>query len=86
VGIPNGVPIKVLRKTSRYANGNTQVLEGKGKFVNRRTKTASKDYDKFFIYVPAEVARDGTFPFKPQDVLIIRIDTAKKRLVVEKAR
>jgi hypothetical protein len=60
------------------------VLEAKGKFLNRKTKTARKDYDKFFIYVPAEVARDNTFPFKPQDVVIVRIDKTKKRLVIEK--
>lgn len=62
------------------------MIEGKGKFLNRRTKTASKDYDKFFIYVPAEVARDGTFPFKPQEAVIIRIDKEKKRLLIEKAK
>jgi hypothetical protein len=61
------------------------VLEGKGKFMNRKTKTASKDYDKFFIYVPAEVARDSTFPFKPQDAVMVRIEKGKKRLLIEKA-
>jgi hypothetical protein len=60
------------------------VLEGKGKFLNRKTKTASKDYDKFFFYVPAEVARDGTFPFKPHDPVIVKIDVVKKRIVIEK--
>lgn len=62
------------------------VIEGKGKFLNRKTKTASRDYDKFFIYVPAEVARDGTFPFKPQDALVIRIDKEKKRLLIERLK
>lgn len=62
------------------------VLEGKGKFLNRKTKTANKDYDKFFIYVPAEVARDGTFPFKSQEVIIVRIDKSKKRLLIEKSK
>lgn len=61
------------------------MIEGKGKFLNRKTKTASRDYDKFFIYVPAEVARDGTFPFKPQDAVVIKIDKMRKRLLVEKA-
>jgi len=60
------------------------VIEGKGKFVNRKTKTANKEYDKFFIYVPAEVARDGTFPFNPNEAVVIKID--KKRLVIEKIR
>jgi len=61
------------------------VLEGKGKFMNRKTKTASKDYDKFFIYVPAEVARDSTFPFRPQDAVVVRIEKGIKRLFIEKA-
>jgi hypothetical protein len=61
-------------------------IEGKGKFVNRRTKTAKGDYDKFFIYVPVEVARDGTFPFKPDEILKIRIEKGKERLLIEKLR
>ncbi len=60
------------------------MLEGKGKFLNRKTRTASKDYDKFFVYIPAEVARDGTFPFKPQDAVIVKIDVVKKRVIIEK--
>lgn len=62
------------------------MIEGKGKFLNRKTKTASRDYDKFFIYVPAEVARGGTFPFKLQDEVIVRIDREKNRLFIEKAK
>lgn len=64
--------------------GNRKVLEGKGKFINRRTRTANKDYDRFFIYVPVEVARDSAFPFKPEDKVTVRIDKAKNKLVVEK--
>ncbi len=64
----------------------SNVIEGKGKFINRKTRTASHEYDKFFIYVPAEVARDGTYPFKPQDTVIIKIDKEKKRLLIEKAK
>jgi len=40
------------------------VLKGKGKFINRRTPGYGKIYDRFFIYVPTEVARDSAFPFK----------------------
>ncbi|MHB8566046.1 MAG: hypothetical protein ACYC7D_15275 [Nitrososphaerales archaeon] len=60
------------------------VLEGNGKFVNRRTKTYSKDYDRFFLYVPVEIARDSGFPFKPDEVVKIKIDRKMKRLLVEK--
>jgi hypothetical protein len=76
----------VLSEEYTETKGYCKVLEGKGKFLNRKTKTANKDYDKFFIYVPAEVARDGTFPFKPQDEVTIRIDSVKKRLVVERTK
>lgn len=60
------------------------MIEGRGKFLNRKTKTANKDYDKFFIYVPSEVARDGTFPFVPSEPVIIKIDSKSKRLLIEK--
>jgi len=60
------------------------MIEGHGRFTNRRTKTAGKDYDRFFIYVPTEVARDGTFPFKEGDLLIIKIESDK--LVIKKAK
>lgn len=65
---------------------NTKMLEGKGKFINRRTRTANKDYDKFFIYVPVEVARDGLFPFKHGDILMIKVDRDGKRVNVEKVK
>jgi len=41
------------------------VLKGRGRFNNRRTpSTGGKLYDWFYIYVPAELARDSGFPFK----------------------
>jgi len=61
-----------------------EVLEGKGKFINRRTRTANKEYDRFFIYVPVEVARDSAFPFKPDDTVTVKIDKTKNKLVVER--
>ncbi|MFZ2410510.1 MAG: hypothetical protein WAW23_02960 [Candidatus Methanoperedens sp.] len=66
-------------------NSEQMVVEGQGKLINRRTKTAGKDYDRFFIYVPTEVARDGLFPFKEGDKLTLKIDAKNKRLVVQKA-
>jgi bifunctional DNA-binding transcriptional regulator/antitoxin component of YhaV-PrlF toxin-antitoxin module len=66
--------------------GNSRVLEGKGRFINLRRKTANKIYDNFFVYVPVEVARDSGFPFKPKEPLIIKVDREKKRVVLEKAR
>ena len=48
--------------------------EGTGRFVNRPTITGKKKYDRFFIYIPTEVARDSSFPFKEGDRLKIRIE------------
>lgn len=62
------------------------MLDGKGKFVNRRTKTANKDYDRFFLYVPVEVARDSAFPFEPNEIVNIKIDKKNQRLIAEKAK
>jgi len=62
-----------------------KVMKGKGRFINRPTKTGKRTYDKFFIYVPTEVARDSLFPFKPGEEVVTRIDPAEKRLIVEKS-
>lgn len=62
------------------------MIEGQGKLINRRTKTAGKDYDRFFIYVPTEVARDGTFPFQEGEKLTLKIDSKNKRLIIEKSK
>jgi hypothetical protein len=61
------------------------VISGQGKLINRRTKTAGKEYDRFFIYVPAGVARDGLFPFKEGEKLTITVDAGNKRLIIEKS-
>jgi hypothetical protein len=58
--------------------------EGAGKLINRPTQTGGKMYDKFFIYVPIEVARDTAFPFKPQEPLKVKIDADNKKLIIEK--
>lgn len=57
---------------------------GKGTFINRKTKTGKKTYDRFFFYVPTEVARDGTFPFTEGDKVEIRI--TGKAVTIEKAK
>jgi len=65
-------------------NRATKLLEGKGKFLNRPTQTGGRLYDKFFIYVPTEVARDGLFPFKQGEIVNIKIDEKGKKLIIEK--
>jgi hypothetical protein len=60
------------------------MIEGVGKLINRPTQTGGKIYDKFFMYVPIEVARDTAFPFKPQEPVKVKIDIENKRLIIEK--
>jgi len=47
--------------------------KGKGRFFNRPTVSKGKKYDKFFVYVPTEVARDTMFPFKGGDRIEVEI-------------
>lgn len=60
------------------------MLEGEGKFINGPTQTGKKLYDKFFVYVPTDVARDGTFPFKVNNRIKVRIDSENQRLIIER--
>jgi len=64
--------------------GTKLVSKGKGKFINRSTRTGKRDYDKFFIYVPTEVARDSTFPLREGDEVEVEIDLKGKRLLVKR--
>jgi len=48
--------------------------KGKGRFFNRPTVSKGKKYDKFFMYIPAEVARDTNFPFKDGDRIEVEIE------------
>lgn len=57
--------------------------KGKGRFFNRPTVSKGKKYDKFFIYVPTEVARDTNFPLKDGDRITVEIKD--KKLIIEKA-
>lgn len=55
--------------------------KGAGKFFNRPTVSKGKKYDKFFIYVPTEVARDTSFPFKDGDRVEVEIIRGKKLVI-----
>ncbi len=57
---------------------------GTGTFINRRTKTGKKSYDRFFFYVPTEVARDSTFPFNENEKVDFEIQGAN--VIVKKTR
>ncbi|MDI6819657.1 MAG: hypothetical protein QMC89_01955 [Candidatus Hodarchaeaceae archaeon] len=58
------------------------VLKGKGRLINRPTQTGRRTYDKFFIYIPTELARDSAFPFRPGDEVEVEIDMQGKRLLI----
>jgi hypothetical protein len=60
------------------------MLESESKIVNRPTQTAGKQYDKIFIYIPTEVAKDSAFPFSANQKVKVRIDPENKRLIIEK--
>ena len=62
------------------------MIEGKGGFINRPTKTGGKLYDKFFIYIPTDVARDSSFPFKVKDEVKIRIDKENNRIIIDRIK
>jgi hypothetical protein len=36
------------------------------------------------VYVPRDVARDGTFPFKVNERVKVRIDAENKKVIIEK--
>ena len=59
-------------------------LKGKGKFVNRPTQTGGKKYDKFYLYVPTEVAKDSQFPFEPGDLVSITVSTKSRKVELSK--
>lgn len=59
-------------------------IDGKSKLMNRPSVSKGKKYDKYFVYIPSEVARDSAFPFKHGDDVVVKIDPEKKRLLIEK--
>jgi len=61
------------------------VLQAKGKFVNRPTSTGGKKYDKFFVYIPTDLARDSHFPLHHGDEVEI-IVRAKGRIEILKSK
>ncbi len=60
------------------------MLKGKGKFINRPTTTGKKTYDKYFVYIPTEMARDGLFPFEAGEEVTIEINPREKRLIIKR--
>jgi hypothetical protein len=65
-------------------NKVTKMQKAIGKFVNHPTRTGKQLYDKFYIYVPTQVAKDGTFPFKEGNR--VEVEIKGKSVVITKAK
>jgi hypothetical protein len=66
-------------------NGDTKLaLKGKGRFINRPTTTGGKKYDKYFVYIPTELANDSQFPFKVGDTIRIVVNVKARKMILEK--
>jgi hypothetical protein len=61
----------------------TIMLCGKGKILNLPTKTDKRNYDKCYIYVSANVAKDSAFPFEPGEEVQIKINEDKSLTVLK---
>ncbi len=61
----------------------TMVTKALGRFINRPTRTGRGVYDKFFVYIPTELARDSGFPFKPGEEVEVHVDFQNKRIIVQ---
>ena len=67
------------------SNGDTNLaLKGKGRFINRPTTTGGKKYDKYFVYIPTELANDSQFPFKVGDTIRIAVNVKARKMILEK--
>ncbi len=53
------------------ANYKYNMIEGHGKFLNRTTTAKGRKYDSYYVYIPAEVARDSANPFRPGDKIVL---------------
>ena len=58
--------------------------KGKGRFFNRPTTSKGKKYDKFFMYIPTEVARDTNFPLTDGDRIEVKIQG--NTVIIKKAQ
>jgi hypothetical protein len=56
-----------------------------GPMINRPNMVGGKTYDRFMVYLPADVARDSGFPFKTENPIRVMVDLSAKRVILEKA-
>ena len=46
---------------------------GNSKIINRSRKSKGRQYDSLFIYIPSNMTKDNTFPFRSDEENIIRL-------------
>lgn len=52
--------------------------------VHARGRIYEHSAGKLILYIPVAVSRDSAFPFKAGEQVMVRLDAAHQRLVVEK--
>jgi len=55
-----------------------------GRMINRPNMVGGKTYDRFMIYLPADVARDSGFSFRPGEPIRVMVELSAKRVILEK--
>ena len=64
--------------------GNTKMRKAIGRVVNRPTITGGKRYEKIFVYIPSQVAKDTAFPFKIGTK--VEVEIKGKTLIIRKTQ
>ncbi len=59
------------------------MLQGRS-YLRKKTHVSGNEY--YYIHIPARLAHDSQFPFKEGDELIISIDAARSKMIIEKAK
>jgi hypothetical protein len=58
------------------------MIEGIGRFVDRKPKVEGKEYFQLVLYIPRDVAKDSQFPFRPGEDVHLKLEAG--RMVVSK--
>ena len=65
---------EICRDNLRYHIGASKPMrKGTSKIVNKPSTSKGKKYDKLYVYIPSQVAKDTNFPFKEGDKVVVEI-------------
>ncbi len=76
--------VTLLRKRLEDNSPLRTLTKFRNKFTNRPTWRGKKLCGKFFVYVPTDVARSGTFPSKVNERVKVRINAENRKVTIEK--